>query len=137
MYHDGSPSGYRAFGDFHLNLVAQAHDSKPCREAPRPLLFKSAILLLLFGVAGLSTLAKISQYYPQTAPMRYVTIANKMNVAHPPALLARKPLYTIARAMLQPSVYCLTRCVEPDVPCTQRIGIVVSLQHRSPPSLLA
>jgi hypothetical protein len=69
--------------------------------------------------------------------MHYVTIANKMNVAHPPALLAPKPLHPIARVVLQPSLYCLTRRVEPEVPCTQRIGIVVSLQHRSPPSLLA
>lgn len=98
---------------------------------------KSAILLLLLAIAGLSTFVKVSQYYPETASTRYVTIANKMNMAHPPALLAKTPLHPVARIVLPQPAVRVTRRAEPEIPFTQRIGLVVSLQHRSPPSLLA
>jgi hypothetical protein len=107
------------------------------RSLRTPILFKSAILFLLLAVGALSTVTRVSQYYPQTASTRYVTIANKMNVAHPPALIARMPLQLVARMTPPQPAIRMTRRVEPEVPCTQRIGIVVSLQHRSPPSFLA
>jgi hypothetical protein len=107
------------------------------RSRSKPILFKSAILFLLLAVGALSTFTRVSQYYPQTASIRYVTIANKMKVVHPPALIARMPLQVAARMMAPQPAIRVTRRVEPEVPFTQRIGIVVCLQHRSPPSLLA
>jgi hypothetical protein len=95
------------------------------------------ILLLLLGVAGLSTIAKVGQYYPRTSSAHYISDASKMDVAHPPALLAWKPLHLVARITPPSPALRVTRRVEPEPPFTQRIGIVVSLQHRSPPLLLA
>jgi hypothetical protein len=120
-----------------LILVAQNGDLARRREFSKPLFLKSAILLLLVGVACLSTFAKVGQYYPRSTSVHYVSIANKMNVAHPPALLARKPLHLVARIAPPQPAFLLTRRVEPEAPFSQRIGIVVSLQHRSPPYLSA
>jgi len=120
-----------------LTLVTQNCDLARRQEYFKPLFLRSAILLLLVGVACLSTFAKVGQYYPRSASVHYVSIANKMNVAHPPALLARKPLHLVARITPPQPAFPVTRCVEPEVPFSQRIGIVVSLQHRSPPFLSA
>ena len=43
-------------------------------------------LLLLISVPGLSTLAKINWYLPQSNPGHYLTTATKMKVAHAPTV---------------------------------------------------
>jgi hypothetical protein len=121
----------------HASPVARTHEPAPIRDFRKPLFLKSAILFLLLGVAGLSTFAKVSQYYPRSNSAHYVSIANKMNVGHPPAVLMQKPLHPVARiAPPQPAFRTILR-VEPEIPTAQQIGLVVSLQHRSPPSLLS
>jgi hypothetical protein len=91
-------------------------------------------VLLLFAVAGLSTLAKNSQYFPNSNPAHYINISNKMKGAPAPVLLDFAPLYPIAT-------------VVPPQPCTPKnhgveevplpspsIGVTISIRHRSPPS---
>ena len=49
---------------------------------------KFVICSLLLAVAGLATMAKNGQYFPETSAAHYVSISTKMNVAHPPVLFA-------------------------------------------------
>ena len=97
----------------------------------------ATVALLLIAVAGLSTLAKNSQYFPKSNPAHYVSVSNKMKAAPSPDVLERAPLQPIAK-------------VVPPQPCTPRnngveevslpspsIGVTVSIQHRSPPISLS
>jgi hypothetical protein len=97
----------------------------------------ATVIVLLFAVAILSTLAKNSQYFPKSNPTHYVNIASKMKVAAPPVLLERAPRCPIAKVvMLQPRA---PRKHEIDqvLPLPPSIGVTVSIQHRSPPSSLS
>jgi hypothetical protein len=96
---------------------------------------KGALLaLLLFAVPTLSTLAKTSWYLPQSNPGHYLNIASKMQVRHCAVILEKAPLHTTAKLPIPQPV---TRSAREDdsVPPKPAIGVIVSLQHRSPPSL--
>jgi hypothetical protein len=58
-------------------------------------------LLLLAAVPGLSTLAKISWYLPQSNPGHYLTTATKMKVAHAPAVKA-DAVQSVRRLVVSP-----------------------------------
>ncbi|MGH9691813.1 MAG: hypothetical protein ACRD4C_12170 [Candidatus Acidiferrales bacterium] len=101
------------------------------------LLTRATILVLLFSVAGLATLAKNGQYFPKTNPARYVSISTKMNVAHSPVLSAGEPLQPVV-ASFPPQPATRASRVQPSlVPLVERISIRISMQHRSPPLFLA
>lgn len=98
---------------------------------------KATILLLLFTVAGLATFAKNGQYYPDSNPAQHVSISIKMNVTHSQVQAAEEPLQPVSRFLPpQPPVQSLQVHVEEASP-TPPIGITVSMQHRSPPSVLS
>jgi hypothetical protein len=99
----------------------------------RPSLQIATIVLLLFAVTGLSTLAKNSQYFSNSNPAHYLNISNKMKGAPAPALLERAPLYPIAKVV--PSQPCapVNQGVEEISLPSPSIGVTVSIQHRSPP----
>jgi hypothetical protein len=100
----------------------------------KPIPQVAMVVLLLFAVAGLSTLAKNSQYFPKSHPTHYVNIASKMNTAASPVLLEREPLYPVARVVLpQPRVSANHGVNEISLPSLS-IGVTVSIQPRSPPS---
>ncbi|HYB61880.1 MAG TPA: hypothetical protein VEH50_10410 [Methylomirabilota bacterium] len=120
-----------------MKVAVQNHDLARSWNFSRPFFLRPVIVLLLLGVAGLSTIAKVGQYYPRTSSAHYISFASKMDVAHPPAVLARKPIYLVARITPPEPAFRVTWRMEPEPPLTQRICIVVSLQHRSPPLLLA
>jgi hypothetical protein len=101
-----------------------------------PIFLKSAILFLLLAVGALSTFTRVSQYYPQVSSVRYVTISNKMNVGHSAPVLNRTPLTLVAQILPPQPAFRVIRPEEPEIPVTQQVGVVVSLQHRSPPSPL-
>jgi hypothetical protein len=115
----------------------QALKTETTYEAPQRCSVFShlAILLLLFSVAGLSTVAKNSVYYQNSGSIRYVSIASKMNVAHAPVAVDRTPLrptLTLVPSLLfAPS----NRRDEPEVPSIRRIDSVVGLQFRPPPAV--
>lgn len=94
----------------------------------------ATVILLLFAVAGLSTLAKNSQYFPKSNPTHYVNIASKMKVAPTPVVLERAPLYPVAKVI--PPQPCAPRNhgVEEITLPSPSIAVTVSIQHRSPPS---
>jgi hypothetical protein len=95
----------------------------------------AAVVSLLFAVAIFSTLAKNSQYFPKSNPTHYINIASKMKVGATPVLLDRAPLYPVAKVL--PPQPCAPRnhgVEEISLP-SPSIGVTVSIQHRSPPSL--
>ena len=92
---------------------------------------------LLLAVAGFSTAAKNSQYYSRSNPVHFLNISSKMKVAQAPAALTANPLALVARFVtMQPEIRAtrISKPTEPDVPS---VGVTVSLQHRSPPAVLA
>jgi hypothetical protein len=94
----------------------------------------AAIVLLLFAVAGLSTLAKNSQYFSKSNPTHYVNSANKMKPGAPPVAFELAPLQPIAKVV--PPRPCVPKkhgIEEVSLPLPS-IGVTVSIQHRSPPS---
>jgi hypothetical protein len=94
----------------------------------------ATVVLLLFAVTGLSTLAKNSQYFPNSNPAHYINISNKMKGAPAPVLLDPGPLYPIAKVVpLQPCAPRNHGVEEISLP-SPSIGVTVSIQHRSPPS---
>lgn len=97
---------------------------------------RGAALVLLLAVVGLSTLAKNSQYFPKSSPARFINIASKMKVGQSPVVLDRQPLHPVAKVAPPRPIYRIFRQDEPRTPPIQVIGLVVSLQHRSPPVLL-
>jgi hypothetical protein len=90
-------------------------------------------ILLLFAVAALSTLAKNSQYFPDSNPTHYVNIANKMKAAPPPVLFERAPLHPVAKVVPPQPCAPKNHGVEEISLPLPSIGVTVSIQHRSPP----
>jgi hypothetical protein len=94
----------------------------------------ATVVLLLFAVAVLSTLAKNSQYFPQSHPTHYINIASKTKVSPSPAVLEREPLCPIAKVVPpQPRAPRNHGVEEISLP-SPSVGVTVSIQHRSPPS---
>ena len=97
------------------------------------LLAKAVVLVLLFSVAGLATLAKNGQYYPKSNPANQVSISTKMNLAHAPAHLAKDHLQPAAlSARLRPALQ-ICRMASISAPRMLRAGLTVLMQDRSPP----
>jgi hypothetical protein len=104
------------------------------RKCLAPFVRGALLALLLFAVPALSTLAKNSWYLPQSNPVHYLNIASKMQVPHCPVILERAPLRAIVDLLPVPPVTRSTR--EPGAePPKPSLGVIISLQHRSPPSL--
>jgi len=103
----------------------------------KQMLARAAVLLLLFAVAGLSTLSMHTRYLPKSNPIRFISKAAKMNVAHHSVVPAAGPLHPAAE-LAPPQPECRTvLAVQPERFHLRQIGLILSLQYRSPPSLLA
>jgi hypothetical protein len=104
------------------------------RKCMAPLVRGVLLALLLIAVPTLATLAKNSWYLPQSNPGHYLNISSKMQVPHCPMILERAPLQAIANLLpVQP----VTRSIRApnEEPPKPSVGVIISLQHRSPPSL--
>jgi hypothetical protein len=95
-----------------------------------------AITLAVF-LAGLSTLAKNSQYLPKSNPAHYLSIASKMKAADtdcssaPVELQLAQPDSRIS--VPKPPVF-VSRCDQREAPPVQRAFLAVCLRHRAPPA---
>jgi len=98
---------------------------------------RAGVLVLLLTVAGLSTLAKNSQYYSHRTETRFVNIASKMKVAKSPVVFERAPLQPVCRLVPPPPEYTEPVRIEPPMPAIQPIGLLVSPLRRPPPVVLA
>lgn len=95
-----------------------------------------AVLTLLVALAGFSTFAKLSQYFPKPNPAQYVSISSKMKVAQSTVIVDRHMLYPVARVV--PPHPVRTIRLEPlSLVSIRRIGLTVCIRHRSPPYLSA
>ena len=120
-------------------MSLEAHTaSQPAQKNPsRGFLMRAAIVMLLFAVAALSTVAKQGQYFAKPNPARYASLSTKMNVASAPVIVDRGPLKPIASSELPRPVAHVTRMEDMAAPSIERIRLIVSMQHRSPPLSLA
>jgi hypothetical protein len=94
----------------------------------------ATVVVLLFAVAVLSTLAKNSPYFPKSNPAHYVNIASKMKASPSPVVLEREPLCPIAKVVPPQPPEPRNHGVEEISLPSPSIGVTVSIQHRSPPS---
>jgi hypothetical protein len=108
--------------------------AKPCLTL---LATRAVVVILLFTVAGLATLAKNGQYYPKSNPARNVSISTKMNVTHGPVQVAAEPSQHFARFYLPQPPLRVIRARDEQVLQKPPVGVMVSMQHRSPPVVLS
>ena len=96
-----------------------------------------AVILLLIAVAGLSTLAKDIQYFPNTNPTHYVSSSTKMKVVHAPVVLDRDRQLPLTRISLPSPAAWPIREDRLEAILIPAVGVTVSMQHRSPPALIS
>jgi len=101
------------------------------------MLNKIAIVLLLVGLAGLATVAKDGQYYPTANPARQISVSTKMNLNHVPVIFSRTPLQKVAQVVAAKPRPMIRRSPEPELLLIEPVGVTVSLQHRSPPTIVS
>jgi hypothetical protein len=105
------------------------------RRSPfTPFVRGALLVLLLFAVPALATLAKQSWYLPQSNPGHYLNIASKMQVPYCPMILEKTPLQAIAK-LERPQPLARSAWETDAEPPKPSISVTVSQQHRSPPSL--
>jgi hypothetical protein len=99
--------------------------------------FRVAVLMLLVAIAGFSTLAKNSQYYSRSNPAHYLNISSKMKVNAAPVALDRAPLPVVERLIAPTQEVKTYPVVDEEVPDVPSLAVTLTLQHRSPPSLVS
>jgi hypothetical protein len=93
------------------------------------------LLLLIVGVIALSILARQSPYLPKSDAAHYFSSIASMNVTYlPVAFVLTLLCWLPGRELLRPAFHS-ARPVELQNPELPQIGLTLSLQHRSPPSL--
>ncbi len=100
------------------------------------ILLRTAAFLLLFGVAGLSTLAKQGKYLPKSNPLRNYSKAAKMELLDHPVdflFVAAEPVSGIVPP--EPE-FSGTLLVKPGL-TFRLIALTISFHHRAPPSWFA
>jgi hypothetical protein len=102
-----------------------------------------AVVMLLASLAGFSTLAKTTQYLPNSNPARFLSIASKMRADCTPATIEAPTLQprssAIAFVLPLPTVPIVLYSgpEDWDAQFIERVGITVSVRHRAPPVVLS
>jgi hypothetical protein len=126
-------SSVQASSRSYVNNGALTSSRPLRRKSSSGIWVKAAVVMLLFFVAGLATLAKNGQYFSKSSPARHVSISTKMDVGHAPAVLPGEVLQPVARFFPPQPPIRASRVVDlPTVPIRQ-IDIALSMQHRAPP----
>jgi len=97
---------------------------------------RAGVLGLLLALAGLSTLAKNSQYSSHRSETRFVNIASKMNAAKSPVVFERAPLQPGCRLDPPSPEYAEPARIEPPATAIPLFGLIVSPLRRPPPEVL-
>ncbi len=116
-----------------MDCTIKSEDRARSGILPNRFLARTAVLMLLILVPVLSTLAKNSVYYPASNLNHYVSISNKMNVTHAPAMFESAPMRPAANVVPPLPIFPRIREARMDAPLVPQIGSTVSLQLRSPP----
>jgi hypothetical protein len=113
--------------------------SSPLKVWPKygRLLAKAVVLILLLAVAGLTTGAKNSLYYPRPDSVHYLSIASKVKVPASPAQINQSPLHPVAK--LEPPRPAIRTAPEneAEAPPVRLLCVTIALQHRSPPPVIS
>jgi hypothetical protein len=113
-----------------------AHAGAPWLLNRQTLAKRFTVILLLFTLAGLFTLAKTGQYYPESNPAQHVSVSIKMNVTHPSLKAVEEPRQSLI-CFLPPQPPPRPQRVQSKEPSPiVPVGVTVSMQHRSPPLAL-
>lgn len=121
----------------HVDIELQTHRPLPvsrCRvryNSVSILVHAAVVIVLLFSVAALSTLAKDGLYFPRTSIARHTSDSTKMMPRHASAVFLCEREAVAKSHPLRPVPQTLP--LLPAIAPTNQIGIVVSMQHRSPP----
>lgn len=100
------------------------------------ILLRATVFLLLFGVAGLSTLAKQGKYLPKLNPLRQYSKAAKMELVHHPVDFVPMPTQAVSR-MVPPQLELSARLLVKSGFAFCETRLTFSFHHRAPPSWLA
>jgi len=100
-------------------------------------LLRMTAVVLFFSVAGLTTGAKNSVYYPHTNGVHFLSCSSKAKVAPAPVLDHQFSLQRIENNIEPQPAETTTRESPCETPPAQRVCITIALQHRSPPLSLA
>jgi hypothetical protein len=100
------------------------------------ILARTTVFLLLFGVAGLSTLAKQGKYLPRLNPLRHYSKSVKMERANHPVDFVPVTAQPVSRVVPAQPEFSATISVTLG-PAFRQTRLAISSQHRAPPSLLA
>lgn len=90
-----------------------------------------AVVILLFAVTALSVLAKDGLYFSRTSIARHTSDSTKMVPSHASAVFLCES-QVVGNGHPLPPVR-ETLLILPAIPPAEQIGVVVSMQHRSPP----
>lgn len=102
------------------------------------ILARSAGFLLLFAVAGLTTLARRCEYLPQSNPLCHFSKVAKIEVVEQSAHFDTAPVHPIASVVAPPEPQFSAAPLEEPTCLTLRLsGLAVSFQHRAPPPSIA
>ena len=101
------------------------------------MLARVAALVVLVAVMALSTLAKNTDYLPDSNPAHYLSSASKMRLVHSPVIQDRTPSHPISKTIPQKQISKETHRNDPGLPSIQKIIFICSFQYRSPPPILA
>ena len=99
-------------------------------------LAQAGILVLLLGVACLSTVIKHSQYLPESHPIHYIAKASKMNVSDAPLLGAPASVYSVSWLTPPLCEFSGMWTAPADNFDFPQLSLTLSFQHRSPPASL-
>jgi hypothetical protein len=97
---------------------------------------KTTVILLLFAVAGLSTLAKQGKYLPKLNPLRHYAKATKMELIHHPVDFIPVSAQPASRILPPQPEFSATPLVRPEFTFCHS-GLTLSFQRRAPPSSFA
>lgn len=100
------------------------------------ILLRTTVFLLLFGVAGLSTLAKQGKYLPKLNPLRQYSKAAKMELLHHPVDFVGMPAQAVSRMVPPQLDFSATLLIKPGFAFCQTV-LTIPFRHRAPPSWLA
>jgi len=116
--------------------VFLAETSWPMREnSSRRFPVRTAVVLLLFAVAGLSTVSKSSKYLPHSNPLHCFAKQAKMNVADHPVHFIPTQAYLVSGIVPPQPEFMAAPQFQSEGLALRRIDLAASSQHRAPPSV--
>jgi hypothetical protein len=95
-----------------------------------------AVVLLLLGLAGLAAAAKDGQYRRASNSEYQTSLATKMNVPQASAIVTSVELQDVVRLVASKPRPVFHKRFKPEPLPTESVGVIVSMQHRSPPKFL-